>query len=167
VNEEAPDLAEPIVAWRVWRVVSSGDGYLLGSVVKPTVWPSGEPLVAECLRARPLGWFRSRGRHSALEPACECGVYAAGLADIGPYLSDAAPAGGIGSVLGRVSLWGVVVECERGFRASHAYPACIYVPADVGDRRDDRQTIADGLSCYGVPVEFLTARRTGATRALG
>ena len=34
-------------------------------------------------------------------------------------------------VLGRVSLWGDVVECAWGWRASFAYPAQIYVPDRV------------------------------------
>jgi hypothetical protein len=167
IEEQAPDFAAPIEAWRVWRVVWEGDGYRLGSVVKPTLWPPGEPLVAKCLRARPVAWLRRRERHEAAEPDCECGIYAASLEYIGPYLADAAVQRGLARVLGRVSLWGSVVACEHGFRASHAYPARIYVPADASERRGGGwNEIAEGLSLYDVPIEFLPARRAHAARVL-
>src|SRR5204862_488512 len=46
-------------------------------------------------------------------------------------------------ILGEVVLWGHVVETEAGWRASHAYPARLYVP--------DAE-IAAALAAYSVPV---------------
>jgi hypothetical protein len=68
-------------------------------------------------------------------------------------------------VAGRVSLWGLVVEGDGGWRASHAYPATIDVPTFRPRslrpaRRLARpalpvEEIALGLTDYGVPVEIV------------
>jgi hypothetical protein len=58
--------------------------------------------------------------------------------------------------IGRVSLWGSVVEGEHGWRASHAYPERILLPStDRAGRPTAAEAIAEGLACYGVPVEIL------------
>jgi hypothetical protein len=88
------------------------------------------------------------------------------LARIGQYVAEP-PCRGVARVLGRVALWGTVIECERGFRASHAYPARIYVPADAGDPwRIGWEEVAFGLARYGVPIEPLAARASEATHHL-
>lgn len=158
-------------AWRVWRVVRSAGGYRLASVIKPTTWPPGEPLAAQCLRSTRLGtWLRHRRRtHPVPYERCECGIYGAWLPEIRQYLGELAmgwaPAP---RVVGQVSLWGTVIECERGFRASLAYPSRLYVPADSWPRRGhvSAEELAGGLDVYGVPVEPLTARRVDAVDAL-
>jgi hypothetical protein len=167
---EAPDFAEAIEAWRVWRVVAGKDGYRLGSVIKPTLWPARTPLAAECLKISPLaGWFRrKRGRpHDVPDSACECGIYAAWLPDIRQYLNETPQQSSVARVLGEVSLWGTVVECERGFRAARAYPLRIYVPVDSSLRPGHRwEDIVAGLEAYGVPVELLPARCDEAVQVL-
>jgi hypothetical protein len=70
-------------------------------------------------------------------------------------------------VVGTVSLWGTVVECEGGWRGALAYPAAIFVPAArsrplVRPRRLRRPQlpageVAVGLEDYGVPVEVVDA----------
>jgi hypothetical protein len=65
-------------------------------------------------------------------------------------------------VVGRVSLWGRVVEAEAGWRASHGYPAALFVPRATQSRRRARATvpverIARELRDYGVPVELVNA----------
>jgi hypothetical protein len=64
------------------------------------------------------------------------------------------PAETIQYAVGRVSLWGVVIECERGWRALYAYPARLYVPRRSTSRRPhlSPRDVADGLAGYGVPV---------------
>jgi hypothetical protein len=54
-----------------------------------------------------------------------------------------------------VALWGEVVEGERGWRASHAYPTRIYVPLRAGSDHQEVNDIALDLAVYGVPVEVL------------
>jgi hypothetical protein len=164
---EAPDFIEPFEAWRVWKIVPSDGQYSLGSVVQRTVWPAGEALAAECLGCRHLfAKFRRKRRHEAPEAPCECGIYAAALERVGQYVAEA-PCRGVARVLGQVALWGTVIESERGFRASHAYPTRIYVPADAGDPwRISWEEVALGLWRYGVPIEPLAARAAEATRHL-
>jgi hypothetical protein len=163
---EAPDYAEPLDGWRVWRVVAREGGLLLGSVVKRTQWPIGEPLVADCLRRRsPLR--RRRSAHDAPDFECECGIYATTLELVGRYLLDSFPIDAVALVLGRVALWGTVVECERGHRASHAYPLELYVPSDAAKRGKLAPIeLADRLSPYSVPVEVLSAPGDEALRIL-
>jgi hypothetical protein len=165
---EAPDFLEPLEAWRVWKVVRRDGVYSLGSVVQRTVWPAGEALVAECLAGGRLSRLlrRRKARHDAPVVDCQCGIYAGGLDVAGRYAADT-PFSAVSHVLGQVALWGTVVECERGYRASHAYPARIYVPADAGEQwRIGWDEVALGLCRYGVPVEPVGAPAADATRFL-
>jgi hypothetical protein len=164
---EAPDFVEPFEAWRVWRIVRREREYSLGSIVQRTVWPAGRALTADCLRTqRVLTLLRRRRPHGAPDAQCECGIYAAGLEHAGLYLADA-PWRGVAPVLGKVALWGTVVECERGFRASHAYPTRIYIPADAGKPwRVGWEEVAFGLTRYRVPLELLASPAVDAAQFL-
>jgi hypothetical protein len=164
----APDYAEPLEAWRVWRVVERGGSLVLGSVVKPTVWPAGEPLLAECLARRPFGWWTwRRTTHPSPETACECGIYGTSLGQLGPYLGDPLPRDAVARVIGRVALWGTVVECERGYRGSRAYPLALFVPGEDEEHPSARpRDVARRLRSYRVPVEVLPGRGRDAPRLL-
>ena len=164
----APDVAGTVDAWRAWRVLRRDGGYVLASVIKPTIWPHRQVLYAKCLHVRsPLNWLCRRQPHAAPEASCECGIYAAGLELVGDYLDEASMPPAVARVLGRVALWGTVVECERGYRAAFAYPTRIYVPADARgrNRRGTREAV-EGLAAYGVPVELLGARCADAPHVL-
>jgi hypothetical protein len=139
----APDYIEPLEAWRVWHVVTQGGVALLRSVIKPTVWMPGEPLTAECLRRR--RFLRRRGTlHAAPEPECDCGIYATSRDRVGEYLQEPLPPGAVARIMGRVQLWGTVVECERGYRAQFAYPLELYV---------EQPELAEQLAAaYAVPL---------------
>jgi hypothetical protein len=164
----APDIAGTVVAWRVWRVLACDRRYLLGSLIQPTLWPACQVLRATCLRPLPArSWLRRRQPHIAPEAKCECGIYGAGLDQIAHHLNNGAIPGGAGRVVGQVSLWGTVIECERGFRASCAYPLRIYVPSDAGGKRGRADGFIPGLAAYGVPVELLGAPCTDAVQTLG
>jgi hypothetical protein len=155
VTGDAPDYIEPFEGWRVWRVVRAGGAFRLGSIVQHTVWQPGAELPAECERFR---LFRRRRRsHEAPQLGCECGIYAAAtLTQLRTYLADGLH--GLSRVLGQVALWGTVVECERGYRASHAYPTRLFVPDDAGKPwRVSPSEIALALCAYGVPVETMSA----------
>ena len=160
---EAPDYAEALTAWRVWRVGRDDEGIVLRSVIQATCWPRREALAAECLR-RPF-WFRRRRAHPVADAACMCGVYAARFEELGPYLLDDMLFGSR-RVVGEVAMWGSVVECERGFRASYAYPKRIFVPSDADGRRGCVEELAASLREYGVPVELLPVRHADAARVL-
>lgn len=160
----APDYVEPFEAWRVWRVVRVDGAYRLGSIVQHTLWPTDEALRAECQRLR---LFRRRRReHEAPCVSCECGIYAAGLEQLHLYVAEGLR-GPLSRVVGRVALWGTVVECERGFRASDAYPRHLYVPEDAGVAwQTSWQDVALGLCAYGVSVEPLDVPAAEAPRRL-
>ena len=162
--DRPPDYAEALVGWRVWVVVSDPLGRpRLRSVVQKTPWPVGRALEAECYQRRVLARLLRRPAHDRVpESDCQCGIYATDLLELEPLLAEAPWETGA-RVLGEVSLWGDVVECERGRRASHAYPARLYVPERDGKRpRLTQAEIAAGLADYGVPVELVDCRPSQA-----
>jgi hypothetical protein len=110
--------------------------------------------------------------HDAPDEGCRCGIYAASsAAQAAASVTD--PVGGrdgiVHHVIGRVSLWGTVVECQHGWRAERAYPASLAVPAPLPQApkrhilRPRRQRshfrpaaeVARALREYGVPVELV------------
>jgi hypothetical protein len=159
-----PDYVEPVEAWRVWAVVEVGGLPRLRSVYHEVRWSPGTACAAACMsRRRPLRrlWRRSRSDHGAPVADCTCGIYAsADLPTVARYLEPPLAASEVCRVLGRVALWGKVVECEHGWRAGFAYPTRLYVPAELDCRRarsfltDD---LAFELAAYGVPVETVEA----------
>lgn len=149
----APDYVEPLEAWRVWRVVAADGAFLLGSVTKPTLWPVGETFAAECLHVRI--WLPWRKSHTAPQERCECGIYATTLERAIVYASARLPRDTVGWAIGRVALWGTVVQCERGYRASCAYPIEIYLPCDPA--KVDAHLVAAELAPYRVPVIAVSA----------
>ena len=158
----APDYAEPLIAWRTWSLARSGRAMLLRSVVKPTTWLPGSAVRARCLRPRVLRWRRG---HAAPAIGCSCGVYAADLAVAASYLDAARIRLGtveVQQVLGRVALWGDVVVCEQGYRATYAYPEHLYVAGrdGLGAERRDAWAVASALEPYGVPVTLVDAAET-------
>jgi hypothetical protein len=160
LTSSAPDYIEPVVGWRAWLVSEVEGMPRLDGVVFHRPWEPGRPLVAECLqfRGRPLRpWRRRAPDHGAPGLECRCGIYAA--TEAGQALRYARPGWlpepvrrrTLLRVFGRVSLWGRVVECEQGWRASHAYPQRLLVPA----RGAASEEIAGALEVYGVPVELV------------
>ena len=101
--------SEPIVAWRAWALTGHRDGteLLLRPVAKRArTWRPREVVEASCRTSR---W------HEAPDPACTCGLH--GTHGLEVLRKTKCPA-----VLGRVALWGRVVEHEHGYRAQFAYP---------------------------------------------
>ncbi len=102
--------AEPLVGWRVWRVV----GDTLRAAVWATEWPAQTRFEADCLDLRPAP-------HPSPHRGCECGVYAFKQREDAELLAREKVDNDV-LAIGRVSLWGRVIETERGFRAQRAYP---------------------------------------------
>lgn len=145
----APDYCEPLSAWRMWEVGDLGTAPRLRSLYRNCVWPVGAPFEARCEAHRFRPWRRER--HRAPNTTCTCGIYAVSYEFIRRLaLHDRLPEDRP-FVIGAVSLWGHVVECERGWRAALAYPAHLFVPA-AGWGAEQH---AAGLADYGVPVELL------------
>lgn len=144
----------------------------LRSVVFNTIWPPQEELVAACnhlwerLPLRRL--WRGAASHETPSRRCTCGIHAAhDLETAANYLylyDDVRQPHLRCRAIGRVSLWGSVVEGEHGWRASHAYPERILLPStDRAGRPTAADAIADGLACYGIPIEILDRIPTPST----
>lgn len=150
----APDFFEPTVGWRAWFVVQTKEGLRLSSVLYPTLWTPRKEEVAVC---RPLNRGEGPAMHAAPAQRCSCGIYASKTpGPVTPYVFGHGGAGEpLFRVMGTVSLWGTVVESELGYRASHAYPAQLYIPVNrVQARRISPAWIAYELrKAYAVEVE--------------
>jgi hypothetical protein len=100
---------EPILAWRSWTLTGrrDGEGLLLRPVTAGSrAWRPREAAQAACR----LSWS-----HEAPNVDCSCGLHA--TRDVELLRRTRCPA-----VLGRVALWGRVIEHEHGYRAQFAYP---------------------------------------------
>lgn len=153
----APDYATPVIGWRVWLVVEREGGCRLRSVTYRNAWLPRKGFVAEC--HSPSAY---REPHAVPAETCGCGVHAArspGLAVL--YLEQGRGACiVVTGVIGRVALWGAVVDCEWGWRAEMAYPAHLYLPAGWSPRLTPMgaTSVARALGAYGVPVEVIDGR---------
>jgi hypothetical protein len=159
-----PDFAEPLEAWRVWRVARRGGRVELQSLFSGAVWEPELPLVASCTGGYRPWWalWRKKPRdHPAPELECRCGIYGVqSVAAARSYLELPPLLFPNDRVIGRVALWGDVVEGPAGWRASHAYPSELYVPSPSVAYRGLRQRarldeILFGLEAYGVPVDLV------------
>jgi hypothetical protein len=163
VNGPVADYFEVVEGWRAWAVVhDESDAARLRSLYYDATWAVGSAMVASCRRgrrARLRPWRVICPAHSAPAFTCTCGIYAtmdpAPVASLLTGFRDFAPAE-VARAMGRVALWGDVVQCERGWRASHAYPIDIYVwsPVHGSAAADD---LAADLAAYAVPVERVDA----------
>lgn len=100
---------EPLIAWRAWALTGRRDG--TGLLLRPVAgrsrpWKPLEASEAACKAAR---------FHAAPNIDCTCGLHGAHSPEI--LRKAKTPA-----VLGRVALWGRVIEHEHGYRAQFAYP---------------------------------------------
>lgn len=174
----APDTIVPTVGWRVWDVVELDGRLRLCSLNFWTIWLPRRETRAVCRRALVELDRAGLPEHEAPLASCTCGVYAARtaadvLAYAGrfPLRDDAAH-----RVVGRVRLWGSVVEAELGWRGGRAYPAALFLPTARGRRltlpgrlarpRLPVEAIGDGLAAYGVPVEIVDGATSRELRSL-
>jgi hypothetical protein len=102
--------------------------------------------------------------HAAPQFDCQCGLYASSSVKAAASFVRGrdSPREAIGTIIGRVFLWGRVVECEHGWRAARAYPAQLFLPLGrqgrlsfLSRRAADAERLALALRAYGVPVELV------------
>jgi hypothetical protein len=101
--------SEPVLAWRTWALTGARDArhLLLRPVAKRSrTW---RPLQSVEARCRVSAW------HTAPDVGCTCGLHGTHGLDVLRRTRNPA-------VLGRVALWGRIVEHDLGFRAQFAYP---------------------------------------------
>jgi hypothetical protein len=158
-----PDYVEPVEAWRVWRVAMRGGEVVLQSLFAGAVWEPAVPCVASCTagqRSRWVPWRQKPSEHAAPELECRCGIYGVqSVAAARSYLERPPLLCRDDRVIGRVALWGSVVEGSSGWRASHAYPIELFIPAAVAAhglrRRSYVAEILLALEEYRVPVDVV------------
>ncbi len=144
MTERAPDLAGPILGWRVWRIAVDGE---LVSAYTPAGWPARAPIVARC--------YEHPGQHEAPDEQCACGVYACDDANAALFYAHRSGS----AVVGRTKLWGRVVEHEAGWRAERSYPESVYVPREHFEETAD-DVAAHLARRYGVPVYVVEELRS-------
>lgn len=159
-----PDFIEPLEAWRVWRVSLRQGRVVLQSLYAGVVWEPAVPLVASCTgghRSRWTPWRKRPNDHPAPELDCRCGIYGVqSAAAARSYLETPPLLCRDDRVIGRVALWGDVVEGPSGWRASHAYPIELFLPSPPEGRSGPRQRayvneILLALEAYQVPVDLV------------
>ncbi len=145
-------VAQPLVGFRRWgcrrgalysgifvagRFVPNPALGMIAPRVKPVPWPRSEDRVAKC--------FALRG-HDAPQRDCNCGFSAYYELPEEPDLP--APE----AVWGAIVAWGLIVECERGFRAQFARPIALLDrrnPDDLGERG---RRVATAAEAYAIPL---------------
>jgi hypothetical protein len=152
----APDYAEALCAWRLWAIEDVKGSVRLRSLYQRCIWPAGAAIAARCHARRFRVWRRSA--HEAPVDTCSCGIYAVPEGRIRKLWRDSELMPGFSLVMGTVSLWGSVVECENGWRAGLAYPRELFVPCIAPRPYETAAALAE----YGVPVEVLDARTVRA-----
>ncbi len=130
--EFAPDLIEPIVGFRHWRLVDGA----LSSMFSMTAW-EGSQMTARC----------TGGDHAPAQtpsPECMCGIYA--YYEPCPRTASAMTGDLVG---GAVVVWGRVEAHATGVRAEHARIVALDLPLV---RRDKRRAVAHIAERLGVPA---------------
>ena len=152
-------VAQPLVGFRRWgcrkgalysgifvagRFVPNPALGMIAPRVRPVPWPTDEDRVAKC--------FALRG-HDAPQRDCNCGFSAYYELPAQPDLP--APE----AVWGAIAAWGLVIECERGFRAQFARPIALLKHHNPDDHRERGRRAANAAEAYGIPLleraEFL------------
>ena len=109
---ETPDLSSYIVGWRGWWIVND-ELYSLAPRPHGGPWPVHTANSAQCMLL-----MRSFDVHNPTK--CFCGIYAYKTREgLMRNLSSPIPNQ---LCMGRVALWGRVMEHEDGWRAEYAYP---------------------------------------------
>jgi len=118
---------EPITGWRAWKVKESG---LLWPLYGHMPFDVSQPAACRYPPPSPIP-------HRAPKSWCSCGYYAVKLAQdaVWPGIS------GREIVVGRVAMWGTVIECEHGYRAERMAPLALYADREWHDRLRDTHKV--------------------------
>jgi hypothetical protein len=112
-------LHEAIAGWRVWNLSEIGaEPRLMPAGSGVDAWEPRRAIEARCGASALL--LAGIGRHTAPDIRCTCGIYAGRSLET---FERPRPAWPPAPVVGTVSLWGTIIEHERGWRARFAYPA--------------------------------------------
>jgi len=154
VTAVAPDLVQPVVGFRAWRIIG---GRLLSPYI-PCRW-EGRVLHAVCFDAnRRLeggrGWLAEP--HGSPDPRCRCGIYAYHRPGVQSYYGEWDWTEGV------VTCWGRLEAHRDGLRAEHArIEALAHPPENEPGRRRAVEAVADHLDVPLVPHAQLTEVAAG------
>jgi hypothetical protein len=158
---EAPDLVEPVVGFRAWRVIG---GRLLSPYI-PCRW-EGRELHAECFPAnRRLqlgrGWLDAP--HRSPHHACQCGIYAYHRPGQQAYYGEWEV------VEGAVTVWGRLEVHRDGLRAEHARVEALLGRPDIAGRLgcavvSDRDELRARAATLGAPLPERLRPSPGSAR---
>jgi DNA invertase Pin-like site-specific DNA recombinase len=138
--EIAPDLIEPIVGFRHWRLVEGG----LSSMFSMTAWQSSQ-MTARCT-------FGDHDPAQTPSPDCTCGIYA--YYEPCPRTASALSSDLVG---GAVVVWGRVEAHATGVRAEHARIVALELPRIRARKRKAVARIAEQLGVKAIPHRQLKA----------
>lgn len=130
--EFAPDLCEPVIGFRHWRLVDGA----LRSMFSGTAWDVVQ-MTARC----------AAGRHDPAEtpsPGCTCGIYA--YYDPCPRTASAMTRDLVG---GAVVVWGRLEAHAIGIRAEHARIVALHLPSNPSPKR---RAVAHLAAQLGLPA---------------
>jgi hypothetical protein len=142
VSAGAPDLVEPVVGFRAWRMV---EGRLLSPYI-PCHW-QGRTMHAVCYPANRVllkgrGWLAEP--HASPHPACKCGIYAYHRPGTQAYFGEWEWTEGV------VIAWGRIEAHAQGLRAEHARVEALALP---GPAEPERRRLAGAIAeALGVPL---------------
>lgn len=147
----APATPGTVTGWRVWHVETTPRAVQLRSWSQPGIWPARHRFQARCHALPGLASFRRP--HRTPQRGHACGIYAcreredaqALLEALGPVGPEA---GRMAAAVGRVSLWGRVIENTGGWRGEFAYP---YEVVLFGG---DREMAAELRARYAIDVSL-------------
>lgn len=118
---EAEHETEPILGWRAWRLRLLDAGLRIAPTTPRSAWQPGVAIHAACSGSHTREYMVYNPElaelHRSPEPGCTCGVHA--IKDP----ARLARSGRSAAVVGRVALWGRVIEHTKGYRAEFAYPS--------------------------------------------
>ena len=109
-----PLYLNPIIGYRRWRVRVIRGKLTLLSILHTYDWPMQKPLIAEC-KCSHINYVHLGPDINTL--TSDCGIYAYKSYEL---MSEDIPQHD--GIFGRVALWGRVVEAEKGYKATKAYP---------------------------------------------
>ncbi len=152
---EAPDQIELEYGWRAWGVKKNapvGAVPVLQSVTHTEAfWTPRVPMGAICPLSTGRGNGVKRSGHEVPDEGCSCGLYSAKtyehLMGMSYHRYDAERYG-LFHVVGRVKLWGKVIEGSQGWRAAIGYPDQLWVPFEAWE------LVEPLAETYGVPVSL-------------
>ncbi len=146
----APDLVEPVVGFRAWRLVG---GRLMSPYI-PCRW-EGRTMHAACWPAnrtlfKGVGWLEAP--HASPHADCQCGVYAYHRPGVQAYYGEWL------WTEGAVTVWGHLEAHRDGLRAAHArIEALVLPPRHEAERRAAVEGVAAALEVPLVPRGELAA----------